>query len=380
MLKLEIRSASKTIHTLLSGSPVLVHGAPGIGKTQLVAPQVASLLSAQLGLPCDLITFLPSHKDPIAMSGLPVPDLAAGETRVLPASPFSDLLDHNGPYMKGERLALLFVDELGQASPAQQPPLFELVQNRRVADKQLPETVHILAATNRRQDAALTQQMATPLRNRFAHVEVFASPDAWLEQYLPIAPWPRNVKTLLAGFLAYKPEHFHASEVAATDADMFAFPTPRSWDALGKTIASLGADALDADECYALALATVGRAAAVDLLSYMEVAAGLPSIDDIEAGRSTELPEGVAVKYACASMISGRMIEASEGDCTPEVAMRRDNMFAWLNRLPRDLTVQAVRTVLRAPKGAGSQYLTYAPDGSEATIVTWLVENGDLLR
>jgi len=57
--------------------PVLVHGAPGIGKTAHVAARVASCLNAELR------PFIASHHDPVAIHGLPAPDFEARTTKAL---------------------------------------------------------------------------------------------------------------------------------------------------------------------------------------------------------------------------------------------------------------------------------------------------------
>jgi len=386
MLKTTLTNAIETATNLtISGQPVLVHGAPGIGKSKGFAEGVRASLESTIGKPVDLVTFLPSHKDPVAINGLPVPDIGTQSTHTLPSEPFATLLQP--PYTTGERAALLFVDEIGQLSPSQQPPIFELIQNRRTADRQLPDSVYIIAATNRRQDAALTATMATPLRNRFAHIELTLSTAEWLDTYLTAAPYPTPIKNLLDGFLRYKPEALLSSEEAAKDPTAFAFATPRSWDALARTLTRLTANnqPLNADTAYTYATALLGKSAAADFSTFVEVASQLPPLKDIEAGKSPTPPESPAARYALASAVSSRLQELANADHNQPLhglLTARDNLLAYIIRhLPRDMTFAAMRQAVKSSP-AVARFLTAksGQDTENSTIaIQWLTENRDLM-
>ncbi len=139
------------------GVPVLLWGAPGIGKSSFIE----SL--AQDDYP--VLTLIASLHEPTDFSGLPV--AVDGKMRFLPP----DWVESFERSQKG----LLFLDEISTAPPAVQAALLRLVLERRVGQYELPKGVAIVAAANPVEEAAGGWELAPPLVNRFTHL--FIKPD-----------------------------------------------------------------------------------------------------------------------------------------------------------------------------------------------------------
>lgn len=119
--------------------------------------------------------------------------------------------------------AILFLDEMVSAPPTVQGAAYQLVLNRKIGEYTLPDNVVLVAAGNRESDKGVTYKMPSPLANRFAHVEMIMSTEAWLE-------WAtlNNVNPAIVGFISAHKDRlftFDAKKVANEKA----FATPRSW-------------------------------------------------------------------------------------------------------------------------------------------------------
>ena len=138
--------------------PVLLWGAPGIGKTAALTQ-----LAESLDLP--LTTVIASVHEPSDFAGLPV----IGDDPAVQGVPMA-------PPDWAVRLAkagrgLLFLDELSTAPPAVQAALLRLVLERRVGALRLPPGVRIVAAANPRTSTSDGWELSPPLANRFVHLQ-----------------------------------------------------------------------------------------------------------------------------------------------------------------------------------------------------------------
>ena len=131
--------------------------------------------------------------------------------------------------------------------------------------------------------------MSTALANRFAHLEVRADPEAFIE-------WCNNndVDPLIPGFIRFRPALLYSMD----GADLRAFPTPRTWARVAKCVHT------DASVRFRLVASLVGEAVAGEFKVYMK-GLNLPSLDEILANPKTcPIPKEPSSKYALSSMLA----------------------------------------------------------------------------
>ncbi|HEX5426537.1 MAG TPA: hypothetical protein VFW94_23520 [Candidatus Acidoferrales bacterium] len=279
--------------------PLLITGAPGIGKSDIVA-QAADAAGARL-----LISH-PAVADPTDAKGLPWPQnhdtpiilpIAGSEYQVWSGGklkgtfsfeseakefiarqpngvtkatflPFGELAEA----LEAKEPLVWFLDDLGQPSPAVQASFMQLILGRRVNGHHLPDTVTFVAATNRRTDRAGVSGILEPVKSRFASiVELEPNLDDWCQWAFAHA-----VPAMLVAFLRYKPDLLSAFTATA---DLTNSPVPRTW----ASVAKLEALKLPAEIEAAAMAGAVGEGAAVEYLAFRKMAAALVNLDAILA-------------------------------------------------------------------------------------------------
>ena len=193
--------------------PLLITGAPGIGKSDIIAQATQSSGA-------DLIISHPAVSDPTDFKGLPWPNTDGLSANFIPFGEFNHALKATTP-------TVWFFDDLGQASPAVQAACMQLFLARRVNGHVLPDCVTFLAATNRRIDRAGVSGILEPVKSRFACiVELEPNIDDW-----SIWAYGHGVSPALIAFLRYRPELLCKFEATA---DLTNSPVPRTWAHLAK--------------------------------------------------------------------------------------------------------------------------------------------------
>lgn len=264
-----------------TGTPIFLHGPPGVGKSSLVH-QVA----VKLNLPVtDLRAVL---LDPVDLRGLPVP--VDGTARWLPPA----FLPRTGP-------GVLFLDELTQAPPSVQAALLQLTLDRRCGEYVLPDGVRIVAAGNRSQDRAGAGRLITPLLNRFVHVDCDVNLDDWLAWSLGA-----GIVDEVRAFIRFKPDRLMQFDAAKNER---AFPSPRSWEFASRMVAAIGADS-DGQLRSAIA-GCVGDVPAAEFHAFLSLRAALPPIEKILADPiGSTVPSDCGIQHA----LLGGLIGAARGD------------------------------------------------------------------
>jgi hypothetical protein len=310
--------------TIAAKLPVLITGAPGIGKSDIVT-------GAAKDAGADLLLSHPAVADPTDVKGLPW--IVDGHATFLP---FGEL----DRALKAERPMVWFLDDLGQASPAVQASYMQLLLARRVNGHVLSDNVVFVAATNRRTDRAGVSGILEPVKSRFnTIIELEAHLDDWCTWAIA-----NDIAPELLAFLRFQPDllcKFQAS------ADLTNCPVPRTWSHVAK-ILKLGLSPTIQSSAIAGA---VGEGAAVEFLAFLRLYQELPSVDAILLDPdSTAIPENPATLYALAGALAHRTTEANFG----RVARFADRMvqagrgeFAVLtvrdamNRQPKIVNTQA---------------------------------------
>ena len=150
-----------------SNVSIFLHGKPGCGKSDRVKQ-----------LDPDFIELNLSHLDPELLDGL------AGEKdgkSVHIKPPWLEELEAKCQE-ETDKIHILFLEELTNASPMMQSKAYGIALDKKVAGRwKLPENARVVAAGNELEDSLVANEMAEPLYDRFAHVNIETNKENWLE-------------------------------------------------------------------------------------------------------------------------------------------------------------------------------------------------------
>ena len=150
-----------------SNVSVFLHGKPGCGKSDRVKQ-----------LDSDFIELNLSHLDPELLDGL------AGEKDGKAVHIKPPWLEELEVKCKEEpdKIHILFLEELTNASPMMQSKAYGIALDKKVAGRwKLPENARVVAAGNELEDSLAANEMAEPLYDRFAHIDIETTVEGWLE-------------------------------------------------------------------------------------------------------------------------------------------------------------------------------------------------------
>ena len=311
--------------------PALIKGAPGIGKSDVVEQACR-----EIGY--KLIISHPVVADPTDYKGLP---FAVGdEAKFLPFGDLKLLLETTEPLV-------YFLDDLGQATPAVQSAVMQLLLARQINGHVISPEVRFLAATNRREDRANVSGILEPVKSRFASiVELEVSVPDWVEW-----AWKHNMPGELVSFIQFRPGLLN--DFKATR-DIENSPCPRTVAFVGKMLRAGIPQTIKFETISGAA----GEAFATEFIAYTNVYMELPTVAEIiDDPDSAKLPENVSGKYAIMGAIAGEMD-------VPNIKP----LLRYLKRLGDEMTVAALKNVaMKNPKVCATR-----------EFVNWATANGDL--
>lgn len=252
--------------------PVMLWGAPGVGKSSLVYQ-----LGEEMGR--KVYEFRATMIDPVDLRGL----MRIVDGRTVWCPPI---------FLPSEEGGILFIDELPTASNAVQVAFYQLILDRKLGEYTLPDNTIIIAAGNRETDRAAVQRMPTPLANRFAHIEVEFDNRDW-EKWLI----KNNMPIEMLAWNRFKPSRISAFNPVSTEK---AQPTPRSWEFVCRVLQT----AKDPSLLYDLVAGIVGKSDAVEFCAFIEDFKLLPDPKKYLADPNTgEIPKKISVLFSlCAAL------------------------------------------------------------------------------
>ena len=299
----------KALQTLLDiRQPVFLWGAPGVGKSQIVAQVARERSLALLDIRAILL-------DPVDLRGLPRIDENGSSVWCPP-----NFLP--GPQDPEE--GILFLDELNAAPPLVQAACYQLVLDRRIGEYILPQGWTIIAAGNRDKDKAVTYRMPSALANRMVHLDFDACLDDWL-----LWAQQAEIRSEVCAFLRFRPKLLHNFDPADSAK---AFASPRSWEFASNILSAKP----DAGVEYALLQGTIGPAAAAEFMGFLQVWRDLPTVEEIlKSADTAPVPDEPAAVYA--------LCEALALKATPDTMQA---LTRYAERLPAEFSVVLMRDAL----------------------------------
>jgi hypothetical protein len=294
------------------GLPIMLVGAPGIGKTSL-CDQVKERTEA------DMLVSHPVTGDPTDVKGFPA--LVNGRAEFLPFGDLRYILNY-----RGKRLIWL-LDDLGQAVPAMQAGYMQLVLARRINGHKIPDSVVFLAATNRREDRAGVSGILEPVKSRFFMIIEL---EADVEDLIKWGMKTGKIRKEICALLRLYPELL----ITPPSKEIKPSVCPRTWEFCSRTL-----DLFDRTELLFPALcSTVGEGPAAQLHGLMTVFRDLPTIKSIVGDpMKAKLPENPSGFHAMCTVLS-KHLEKKQEDVSP--------VFKYVGRMPGDFGVCAIRDSL----------------------------------
>lgn len=268
--------------TLLNaGRPVMLRGTMGIGKSALVH-QYAS------NHKLDVYEMRLSQYSVVDLMGAFIIDQDSKKSRWARPETFPD---------ENVSEAILFLDEITSAEPDVQAAAYQLLLDRKVGPHKLHPNIRIVAAGNLESDQGVVNQIAAPLKNRMAHIQIDLDKDDWLN-------WAMNneISEEIIAYIAYQGESKLYSYREDSQDDAFA--TPRSWHM--------------ADDAYKLAKndrqlamevvqACVGSAIAIEFMAFADVRNEMPNLEAILEGKDVPTPSSIDCCWAVGVALANRV-------------------------------------------------------------------------
>lgn len=268
------------LHTLLDvKQPAFLWGAPGVGKSQVVAQTAAARGMALIDIRAVLL-------DPVDLRGLP--RISADGASVWCPPGFLP-----GPKHPSE--GILFLDELNSAPPLVQAACYQLILDRCIGEYRLPDGWSIIAAGNREKDKAVTHRMPSALANRMVHLDFEVSLEDWLA-------WAQRsgIRPELIAFLRFRPALLHDFDPLSAHK---AFASPRSWEFLSRILTA----GPDPEVEYELFQGAVGPGAAAEFMGFLQIWRELPTVESILSDpASAKVPDEPAAMYAICEALAQR--------------------------------------------------------------------------
>ena len=321
LLTLQVRKLMDHPELARKLPPLMVWGAPGIGKSSILRG-----VAEELGI--GFIDVRLAQREPVDIRGLPVPDK---ENKSV-AWYVSDEWPRD-PASKG----IIMFDEITAADRSLQVAAYELILDRRLGDLyKMPDGWYVCAAGNRVEDAAVAMTMSSALANRFLHVELHEDPELWTKWALR-----NDIDPSVIGFIRYRPGLLFRHDGENLERG---WPSPRSWDRVSSMLGVVGDDeSLLARVVNGL----VGNAAGTEFLAFRKV---MQEMDDVRElmlnpDMKLEIPTKADRKYA---LCSAAAFYVWRGKSADEQKRLLDGFFRIAIALPGDFSAMLMTDALQS--------------------------------
>lgn len=199
--------------------PMLIRGAPGIGKSSVIKK-----LAKDLGI--NYIDIRLAQMEPVDLRGLPVPNK---DNKTVEWFVSGDLPREN----EHGKFGILLFDELTSADRSLQVASYELILDRRLGNLyKIPDGWYIVACGNRVEDKAVATTMSSALANRLMHFDMEPDAEDWGNWAIA-----NEIHPSVVGFIKYRPECLFDMKGQNIERG---WPSPRSWERVSNMISLHG--------------------------------------------------------------------------------------------------------------------------------------------
>lgn len=202
--------------------PILLMGAPGIGKTQIME-QIAK----ECGV--GLVAYTITHHTRQSAVGLPMiaEETYDGERYSVTEYTMSEIIAsvHRCIRDEGKKEGILFIDEINCVSETLTPAMLQFLQCKTFGNRPVPQGWVIVAAGNPPEYNKSVRDFDMVTLDRVRLIEVEAELDVWMNYAAD-----KHIYGVILSYLQLRPKNFYRVE---TDVDGLRFVTARGWEDLG---------------------------------------------------------------------------------------------------------------------------------------------------
>jgi len=338
-----------------TNQPMMIHGSPGIGKSEIV-----DQTRLEMGFE-HLEDVRLSQLDQVDLRGVPSVEFQH-DAKGKPI-PNTGTTTWNPPdFLKLPPKSVLFLDEINSAPAGVMAAAYQLVLNRRVGTLKLPDDCRIICAGNLSTDFAMVNQMPSALKNRMTHVTLDVNNDDWCEW----AMTKGGIHDSIISFLRFRPgllnefdhqmaKNKESKAKARNMREATAFATPRTWAMMSK----YAHEKVPGDVEYEVYSGIVGEAAAAEFVGFQKYFRSLPNIDNLLMNpKTTPVPEEPATLYALSTALAAR--------ATPD---NMERVMQYATRMQKEFQVLTVRDAT----------LRNVENSFTKAFNQWSVKNADLI-
>jgi hypothetical protein len=314
--------------------PVLLTGAPGIGKTDII-------MAAAKAAGMNIIVSYPVTSDPTDFKGFPYPDASGKFANFLPYGDLLALTQCTEP-------TIFFLDDLGQAPLSVQAACMHLILGRHINGHKVPDCITFAAATNRKGDRAAVTGFIEPLKSRFASIiPLEVDHKDWINWALT-----NNMPFELIAYVNFQPSIF---DDAQPSNDIENTVRPRTLASVGNAIN----DNLPDDLQYDWIAGAAGTDFAVKFCAFLKMYKQLPDLNAIILDPlNANVPDQVDLRYAIITGLSKKMNDVNI-----------EPIVEYLNRMPAELGTAAIQLAIKRDKDLAKT----------RGFVNWCQKNGEIL-
>lgn len=211
---------------VMAQRPVLLIGAPGIGKTQIMEQ-----ISRECGI--GLVAYTITHHTRQSAIGLPFISRKTfdGVEKAVTEYTMSEIVAsiYEKIEESGLREGILFIDEINCVSETLAPAMLQFLQCKTFGSHRIPEGWLIVAAGNPPEYNKSVREFDVVTMDRVKKIEVEPDFDAWKEY-----AYGAGVHPAVISYLNTRPKNFYRME---STVDGKTFATPRGWEDLSRLLA-----------------------------------------------------------------------------------------------------------------------------------------------
>ncbi len=205
--------------------PIILMGAPGIGKTEII-----SQIAAELGI--GLLTYSMTHHTRQSAMGLPMIRKKEFEGESFEATEYTvseiiaavyDMMERSGV-----RSGILFLDEINCVSETLIPVMLQFLQYKEFGGRKLPEGWVVVTAGNPPEYNSSVREFDTVTWDRLKRIDVEPDISVWKE-----FAYQTQVHGAVISYLEIKPQNFYRIDKTASGRS---FVTARGWDDLSRVL------------------------------------------------------------------------------------------------------------------------------------------------